>query len=390
MIVPSEYYRLNPTRALFVSGVIDEGLLSRLTPEILRLQSESRAPITVYIDSPGGSISALEALQRLLKASDQDSSDPCHIITAAVSYAASAAADLLSFGDYAVAFPSSTVLYHGVRTQDSSPLTVERTSNVGWFLRVSNDRYAMTLARKVEERFSFRFITVRNKFHDLRSSSNRQSMSDVECFMKVVDGNLSTGGRSVWERARKRYSRYEEIFSTIIKKSRGDFARMTRAQVEGLSIKAIVDFEIKTNKQDQGWTFGRGGFQNLADDFYLLNGHLAATGDQRLRKWSVRFGKLVLPKEDVAAIDAIADQQAREEKLVDAVRPILEPLWSFFIALCHALQDGENELTAHDAYWMGLVDEVVGDSTLMTFRRFVEFHEDPPTDGSNLEPTASA
>jgi hypothetical protein len=44
--------------------------------------------------------------------------------------------------------------------------------------------------------------------------------------------------------------------------------------------------------------------------------------------------------------------------------------------LCHALQEGENELTATDAYWLGLVDEVVG-KNLLSARSFEEFKPDP-------------
>ena len=34
---------------------------------------------------------------------------------------------------------------------------------------------------------------------------------------------------------------------------------------------------------------------------------------------------------------------------------------SFFVALCHALYEGENELTAMDAVWLGLVDTIRAD-----------------------------
>lgn len=379
MIVRSRFHRLDPSRAIFISGTIDQDLLSRVAPEILRLQSASRDPITLYIDSPGGSVSVMETLLRLLNLSDQDAADPCHIITAVATRAASAAADLLSSGDYAVAYPGSTILYHGVRTQDSGPLTLERTSAWGWFLRLSNDRYAMTLARKIEERFSFRFITNRHEFDDIRTGNAQPWMSDLECFIKFVEGKLSDEAKKVWARARDRHARYESIFATIIKKTKRDVGKMTRAQREGASIKAIVDFEIRTNRTDPSWSFRLGGLQNLADDFYLLTSHLSASGHERLKKWSTRFGKLVLPKDEVAEIEAIADGREREERLVEKVEPILEPLWSFFIGLCHALQDGENELTGRDAYWMGLVDEVVGES-LLSVRTLVEFRPDPLPD----------
>src|SRR5436190_3222731 len=153
----------------------------------------------------------MEEILRLLKLSDQDSSDSCHIITAVATRAASAAADLLSSGDYAVAYPGSTILYHGVRTHDATPLTVERTSTLGWFLRLSNDRYAMTLARKVEDRFSFRFITSRHEFDGIRAANAKPTMSDLNCFIRFVDDKLSDEAKKVWAKARDRHARYEEI-----------------------------------------------------------------------------------------------------------------------------------------------------------------------------------
>jgi hypothetical protein len=40
--------------------------------------------------------------------------------------------------------------------------------------------------------------------------------------------------------------------------------------------------------------------------------------------------------------------------------------WCFFVTLCRALQDGENQLTAADAMWLGLID---------TIRTDIEFSE---------------
>ena len=68
------YFRLNPSRSVQVVGKIDRDLLARVTPQILKLQAQSREPITVYIDSNGGSVAAVETLLSLLRVSDQDSS----------------------------------------------------------------------------------------------------------------------------------------------------------------------------------------------------------------------------------------------------------------------------------------------------------------------------
>jgi hypothetical protein len=205
-------------------------------------------------------------------------------------------------------------------------------------------------------------------------------------FLKLVEEKLSDDAKKVWARARERHSRYEDIFATILAKTKFNLGKMTDAQIEAMKIKAIVDFELKINKKDPSWTFSRGGLQSVADDFYLLNEHLSAAGHERLKKWSLRFGRFVLPDSEMEEIGAIEDEGLREERLVDKVQPLLEPLWSFFVALCHALQDGENDLTARDAYWMGLVDEVMGEP-LFSIRSFVEFQPDAPPESSEAPPS---
>jgi hypothetical protein len=42
------------------------------------------------------------------------------------------------------------------------------------------------------------------------------------------------------------------------------------------------------------------------------------------------------------------------------------------------MQEGENRLTPHDAYWLGLINEVLGDDDLVTLRSMVEHQPDPP------------
>ena len=61
-ITPNPAFRPNSNRAIYVQGVIDQQMVNRLTPEIISLHHKSRDPITVYIDSPGGSISHKETL----------------------------------------------------------------------------------------------------------------------------------------------------------------------------------------------------------------------------------------------------------------------------------------------------------------------------------------
>ena len=122
MAAPSKDFRENPRRAVFILGRIDQQQVFGLTPGILRLRAESDEPITVYIDSFGGETFFAEQIRSLLHASNQDS-QVCRIITVVTNVAASAAADLLALGDYAIAYKNGFVLYHGTRQASRDALT---------------------------------------------------------------------------------------------------------------------------------------------------------------------------------------------------------------------------------------------------------------------------
>jgi ATP-dependent protease ClpP protease subunit len=327
----------------------------------------------------------METILRTLRLSDQDSADPCHIITAVTIRAASAAADLLSSGDYAVAYPHSAILYHGIRTQETNPLTVQSASVLSTLLRRSNDIYAIELARKIDDRFSFRFVFVRDQFAAIRAKHANQQLTDLECFIEFIEEKLSVPAKKLWQRAKARHSRYTELFDTVLKKVKGDVGKMTPAQLQAVSLKAIVDYELKANKNDPAWSFSGGGIERLMDDFFLFNEYLGGFSGDRLQRWSAEWGKYVVPPEVVSEINAIADEKERAKKMGEKIGPFVEPLTSFFAALCHALQDGENELTAEDAYWLGLIDEVVGRDDLLSLRHFEEDQPDPATENAEKE-----
>jgi hypothetical protein len=52
--------------------------------------------------------------------------------------------------------------------------------------------------------------------------------------------------------------------------------------------------------------------------------------------------------------------QAQLQYIVNTVSPRLEPLWFLAVSLARTLQEGEFPLNTTEAYWLGLVDEVVG------------------------------
>jgi ATP-dependent protease ClpP protease subunit len=377
MITPSKLFRPDPKRAVYIHGTITPELVCSITPRIVSLQSASRDPLTVYIDSRGGDIPSAQALWKLLTSSTLDYQPACKIITIATTRAASAAADLLSSGDYAIVHPHTTVLYHGSRVNREVTLTVEFTSALAYVLRTMNDTYATDLVRQMESRLMFRFLFSKDEFADVRKKS-AEPLSDADCFLSVISQKLSDGARNLFETAQQRKGRYEELLA-IAKKAK---KYKSVAKTEASRIKAIVDYELSSNKKDKKWTFRGSGLNRLNDDFFLLTEHLASSENDRINTLCSQWGIFAITGAEKAEIDA-APEGERKERLVKKVRPTLEPMWSFFVALCHALQEGENELTAKDAYWLGLVDEVQGERKLPCMRMFAEFTPDPPKQEDN-------
>jgi ATP-dependent protease ClpP protease subunit len=372
LIVPDPNYRPNPDRAIYVQGPIDEQLIYRLTPQVVALQSEERTPITVYIDSPGGNINSTRSLWSLLTASNQDYAQPCRIITVATSRAASAAADLLCSGDYAIALPQSTILYHGTRTAwgRDLPLTYETTSTIAQFLRFENERYAAELMRKNEFRFMFRFLLSKPDFESIRSGTARQ-MSDAECFLAIVSDRLSDQAKKLLKMARERQGRYETLLNIV--QSARKYKNVVKT--EASQIKEMVDFEVKNARRDRGWTFGTGGLARLNDDFFLLKEHLEGVDSERLNRLCMNWGVFALEPSQQTEINDLPEPQ-KNERLIQIVRPSLEPMWSFFVALCHVLQERDYQLTATDSFWLGLTDEVMGAKDLRCFRTIMEYQPD--------------
>jgi ATP-dependent protease ClpP protease subunit len=375
VITPDPYFRPNPNRAIYVQGVFNQEMVDRLTPQILTLKSQSRDPITAYIDSPGGNVALMEALLGLLTASDQDFNESWSLITVVTTRAASAGAEMLSSGDYALAYPTSTVLYHGARIPEfQEPLTAEWSSLLAQFLKESDDAYAMGLARKIVNRAMFRFVMAKQGFERVRSENPSKQMSDLECFLALTSEELSPKARRVLHNARARHARYEDLLEHINKKKS---TAKTKAGREAFRIKQIIEFELRKNRSRADWSFENGGLNTISDDFFLLNEYLANYRSGFFKAICLKYGNYVLGEDDKKYIGEAATDEESKERKISKAGPLLMPIWSFVFAMCHALQHGDNDLTSKDAFRLGLIDEVIGEQRLFALRMASEYEPDP-------------
>lgn len=364
MGTPLSHFRENPKRAIFVTGEIDEKLVHRLTPELCRLRGESSEPITAYIDSRGGSTLAADHLYALFKTPTQDGA-VSRLITVAATRAASAAADLLALGDYAVAYPHAIVHFHGTRLS-ADEITRESAQNLAASLREANEEFALRLAKRVFGRMAFHYTLLKAKFPALRELAVQEKWetpmeSDLECFACAIHGRLSRGPRPL---PREAYSLHETLAAMsdyVLDKLPKIDPDEPFVATEAKILRHLLDYELANRKKGE-WSLVDGGIDVLADDFRNLADFIFGHHKQALQEHIESFGVLFLNPEQTARLQTERESGKTDSaKWLDGVvHPIIEPLWYFVVALCRLLQHGENPLTATDAYWLGLVDEVVG------------------------------
>ena len=356
----SSLSRESPARAVHISGVIDDQLVGRLTPAITALRVDAPQPITVYIDSLGGSTYYADALVRLLRAPTQDG-QPCPLTTVVTTVAASAGADLLAAGDYAIAFPGATVHYHGTR-RSAEGITIEKAAQLAGDLHRANEKFALRLAKRVVARLLFVFSAHRS----LPSNSTKDSPSPaaaspvevlIQIFTKALDSSLVQTVHEATKLQRQTRTLVQEVEKLLANLPENE----PRVEVEARILKAILDYELKRKDRGQEWSLHDGGIDELRTDFLQLVDYLGGSHRTYLQQLIKDYGVMLLDAAELAEFKQRGpDLPDSAQWLAALVEPRMEEFWYFVICLCRGLQRGEHSLSAKDAYWLGLVDEVLG------------------------------
>lgn len=369
-------YRENAARAIHIFGEIDENLVQSLTGEICRLRGESSDPITVYINSPGGSVLHAEQIRNLLKTPNQDGSI-CRIVTIATTRADSAAAGLLALGDYAIAYPNSTIHCHGVRLVGRE-ITSERAERLAASLKETNDDFALKLAHRTFERMSFHFVNLKGNFANVREeyrvakNNETELSSDLECFAFMLHRRLSPEFKGLPRSAYRQHERLVEMGSYVFGETLGFSEDDPLAKKEAALLQRLLEFEL-TKRDLNEWTLSQGGLNDLVLDFNAFSDYLFGPHNDMLEQHLDAFGSLFLSTEEISEYVEMTtnDPKASQQWMRDKAKPLLGPMWYFVVSLCRSLNAGEYSLSAVDAYWLGIVDEVIGEQ-LPSFRLIAE------------------
>jgi len=370
-----------------ICGEINDELVQRITEKICLLRSQNSEPITVYINSPGGFIANAEQIRHLLTTPNQDG-EVCRTITVATNQADSAAAGLLALGDYAIAYPNARIHCHGARLAGRE-ITSQRAEDIAASLRQNDDEFALKLAQRTFERMAFHFANLKGGFDgtkaEYKKATGEDLKSDLECFAYEINSRLTLPFKKLPSEAFLKHMRLVDIQTHVFASPLGVEADEPLAKKEAVLLARLLDYEMKCNDLDK-WSLSNGGIEDLALDFnafadYLFGPH-RFTIDQHLD----RYGSFFLSSEQIKEYV----QQCRQGEdigrawLREQAEPLLDPMWYFVVSLCRLLQTGEHPLTATDAYWLGMVDEVIGQK-LPSFRLIAENPD--PNLNLDLEPS---
>ncbi len=417
-------YELDWDRMIYVDDTIDEALVRKLAPEIIRLKRKSSDPITVAIDSEGGQVRSLESLLGLLESPDQRG-NRCPFYTVAVNRAQSAAASLLAFGDYSVAFSHSQILFHPHWRRLSSGLSATEAIGMARDLKESDEILALRLAERVLHRKCrcFGSLEAKNRFAEatkafptvaaeyrqqishgltllgcadpdiyeidfvgfatalwaeLSTPLDRQLVGDAlvdlvrllefrELMTHLREGGIGAGGaRKADTSARAKLSRAFELACTTVggPEAAGRLGPEYVAQRMTELERLVSVFLMRAAKNDR-WRPESEGFSQLEEDYVLLESFEEYQGNRQAR--DVMWNNLaeLLSQEAIDGYNA-TEGDARKALHDTVVRPQSDFFWLFHVMMCRRLLADENRLTPTEAQLLGLVEEVLGGGAVMS------------------------
>jgi ATP-dependent protease ClpP protease subunit len=395
---------INWNRSLIIDSSIDDQLVKTLTPKILELRTASADPITIGINSPGGSLASLDVLLGLLTGPDQNNKNGS-IITVATHRAYSAAANLLAFGDYSIAQRHSTILYHDVRYGKIEDVTPEKARGTAKSLQAANDRFSLRLAHIIIKRLIWIYIDLRTQFENIRAKfPNRHSRYTkiVEAFAPAADAyrtfDLASFATSLWASLS---TQNDELITSVMERLErwvhltGIVKAFPSYRAKGSRVPGLLDGSRHLHKLFDGKQTQLESCEPSLKLFLSLviadisdtkaeRVNFPSTLDRAAREFAI-LDSMNDPKHIRHATDLLLSHkhifmpgesdlplvEAERAQILAKAAPYATLIWHFCVLLCRELFEGEHTLKPNDAQLLGLVDEVAGGGPIESRRDFL-------------------
>jgi len=396
------------SRCVHIDEGIDQNLVRKITPAILTLRQQSKAHITVAINSGGGSLAVLDTIEGLLTGPDQDGST-VRMVTVVTNRAYSAAAVLLAMGSYAVALPHTEILFHDVRFGGLEDVTPESALVAAKQLRSQNERSALSLANLMFRRWMWNYLDVNKSFNDVATRFPKTSARfaqvikacsipdsptvrfDLAAFATHIFSTLSAQNECLIENAMEHLRHWGSVITlaSAVPTYRSapdgspgtlDGARLLYESMTGKSAGAPfggVDNEGDLNLflmlavsrvANSPNSSSALNFEHALGDFLLVKSIDDPKHVQTARKVMLRH-KPVFFSREVAIGWEDFDEKARSE-VVEVATPVVKAAWLLCVLVARELFNGEHRLTPREAMCLGVIDEVAGDDSIESRRQF--------------------
>jgi ATP-dependent protease ClpP protease subunit len=354
----TDWRRPDPNRAVEIFGKFTEQLGHNALSRIITLRSENSNPITIYINSFGGAVLILKFINGLLDCRDLDAKF-CRTVSVAIGSAASAGAILLALGDYAYAYEHTFLYFHPVQSSELPDDCEDAAEALRSFERTQSEM-ANKLAKKIIGRVVFRYQKLKDKFNLRRKDIKPRELIHLRCFVDAICKEMTRKGDDLAEKA---YESVLKVRMLIRKAVPHAITARSEARSDAKVLTNVIKHEISEyEKKKEVWRINEYGAVQIVNDYLTLRDYVLGEHRSTVFELLHTYGIDFLSERDRKRYHNL--RKTEPEKafgfLAKKAHPILEPLWYYTASLCRALFEGENELTVADAYWLGIIDEVIG------------------------------
>ena len=214
------------------------------------------------------------------------------------------------------------------------------------------------------------------EFTEIRKTPGKENLANTSCYIEFVKEKISSRLVEVLENALKRSGEIDALDTSVSHALMGhNIGPMPRAQFEVLLLKEILDFEAGQHDEEDEWSVRSRGLETIQDKLDLLLDKYSNHHTEMISFLCDLWGEVFLTPEQETEISLLPEAD-RPNRIEAAVGDLLKTLWFFFVSICRVLQKDDYWMSAEEAYWLGLIDEVIGRTDLPCPRLFVEY---PPT-----------
>jgi hypothetical protein len=286
------------------------------------------------------------------------------ITTVCLGLAASAAADMLSSGDYAIAYSESIIYFHGTRGSHSE-LTVEKLKEVEEDLEKENEYFATKLANRMFRRFASQALVLAAFNSDPPNPNVLAVAANPVDILSRIKQNVELEHTELIDSSLKRVARIEERFKFVTERKSNGETKPDQIADDCETLKLLVDFEASVLKRQNGVaveSFTKNTIDSIQENFVSLKEFYDGRYHKQAADLCSKRGHYFLTLEEMQEFFRMddEDEEGQRRYLHEKALPRVLPLWYLVMSLCRLLQHGEHVFSARDAWWFGLVDEVPG------------------------------